>query len=150
MRSRNILRAKKHNNNHHDPMSLCSGKIAIGDAFVTIGGKHVGADHRHAANLLEGLCGSSVQIETRDTSGRLRTVTLIRQLAIIPTPSNLPEEAGIGVCIARENGSKDAVVKRMVEGSAAAVGGELQQDDVLTHVDSKTVVGMSCRLSSVL
>ena len=112
---------------------------------VTIGDKEFGDDHRLAAGMLEGEVGSSIQITLRDSAGTSRTLTLIRQAPIVPTPSNLPTEAGFGVRIERENGTKEAVVKRIAEGSAADIGGELQEGDSVTHIDGKSVVGMPCR-----
>jgi len=86
-----------------------------------------------------------VHVTTHDRLGTSRDITLIRQLAIVPTPSNLPAQAGFGVWIERENGSADAVIKKIAEGSAAAVGGELHEGDILTHIEGKSVLGMPCR-----
>ena len=124
---------------------LCSGKIAIGDVVVNIGGKDVGDDHRLASSALEGDVGSSIQLTLRDSSGTSRTITLIRQASVIASPSILPTEAGFGIRIERENGSKDAIVKRIAEGSAAVIGGELHEGDIVTHIDGKSVTGMPCR-----
>jgi len=112
---------------------------------VTIGGTDLGDDHRLAASMLEGEVGSSIQLTLRDSAGTSRTLTLIRQAPIVATPSNLPTEAGFGVRIERENGAKEAVVKCIAEGSAADIGGELQEGDIVTHIDGKSVVGMPCR-----
>ena len=126
------------------PLAL-SGQVAIGDAVVSVGGKDVAGDHRQAASMLEGQPGSSAIVAMRDSAGTIRTITLIRQLSIVPNPSNVPSEAGFGIRIERDAGSQDAVVKRIAKGSSAAVGGELQEGDVLTHIDGQSVVGMPCR-----
>ena len=112
---------------------------------MSVGGKIVGDDHRLASSMLEGEAGSSLVIVTRDSTGMSQTLTLVRQLAIVPTPSNLPTEAGFGVRIEREQGSKDARIVCIAEGSAAAVGGDLQEGDVVSQIDGKSVVGMACR-----
>jgi C-terminal processing protease CtpA/Prc len=126
---------------------VCSGKIAIGDALISIDGVDCGADHRQAATMLEGPTGSSVSVVALDSAGASRRLALIRQQPVVPTPSKLPDQAGIGVRIERESGSKDAVVKRIAAGSAAALAGTISEGDILTHIGGHSVLGMPCRYS---
>jgi len=122
-----------------------SGRIAVGDILVSVGGQAVGGDRDKAGSLSSGESGTNVQLTIQDDAKVQSTVTLVRQDLIVQAPASPPTEAGIGVKIERQQGDTVVVLTLVPTGGASDVGGLLKQGDVLVSVDGKDVSGMACK-----
>ena len=127
-----------------------SGRIAVGDIIVSVGGQAVGGDRDKAGSLSSGESGTNVQLIIQDDAKVHSTVTLVRQDLIVQAPASPPMEAGIGVKIERQQGDTVVVLTAMPTGGASDVGGLIKLGDVLMSVDGKDVSGMACKVIAPL